>query len=296
MSNACSLIRVNPRPSAVGTFPSLNGQDRLDPVLPVDSDPPMPAPKSKKTTSRKTTAFPELEVPPAHDWRTTDQDEINRRKLRYAFVLTGTPIENRIDELHSLMDFLNPEVLGPLFRFNRDFYSLDERGRPEGYRNLDRLHARVAPYMIRRRKADVETELPRRTDHVRFVEMTSAQRTAYEDHEVTAKRIEDTLSNAGRNLKMARVLGESGFTAEARPPLLEAIRQIGGAVAIQNHLPSPRQPADCLRPPMSAHWKDQLPTLDQSLRDEAAPVTPIITLLTNTASSCRPSASSPMHA
>ena len=51
-------------------------------------------------------------------------------RSRYAFVLTGTPIENRIDELYSLMDFLNPPVLGPLFRFNREYYDLDERGRP----------------------------------------------------------------------------------------------------------------------------------------------------------------------
>src|SRR5438128_1957365 len=82
---------------------------------------------------------------------------------------TGTPIENRIDELHSLMDFLNPAVLGPLFRFNREFYELDERGRPGGYRNLDQLHERIAPYMLRRRKAEVETELPDRTDRNHFV-------------------------------------------------------------------------------------------------------------------------------
>ena len=60
---------------------------------------------------------------------------------RYAFVLTGTPIENRIDELYSIVDFLDPQVFGPLFRFNREFYALDERGRPVGYRNLDRAAA-----------------------------------------------------------------------------------------------------------------------------------------------------------
>ncbi|MBM3883430.1 MAG: hypothetical protein FJ387_27610 [Verrucomicrobia bacterium] len=57
---------------------------------------------------------------------------MKRLRSRYAFVLTGTPIENRTDELHSLMDFLDPAVLGPLFRFNRDFYDLDDRGRPAG--------------------------------------------------------------------------------------------------------------------------------------------------------------------
>ena len=73
---------------------------------------------------------------------------VKRLRSRYAFVLTGTPIENRIDELHSLMDFLDPAVLGPLFRFNRDFYELDERGRPAGYRNLDALGASPFPTLL----------------------------------------------------------------------------------------------------------------------------------------------------
>src|SRR6266568_9524515 len=94
------------------------------------------------------------------NWNTKTTQAIKRLRSRYAFILTGTPIENRIDELHSLMDFLNPALLGPLFRFNRDFYELDERGRPSGYRNLDKLHARIKPHMLRRRKAEVETELP----------------------------------------------------------------------------------------------------------------------------------------
>jgi SNF2 family DNA or RNA helicase len=52
-------------------------------------------------------------------------------------VLTGTPLENRIDEVYSIVQFLDPELFGPLFRFNREFYELDERGRPTGYRNLE---------------------------------------------------------------------------------------------------------------------------------------------------------------
>ncbi len=117
------------------------------------------------------------------NWSTKTAQAIKRLASRYAFVLTGTPIENRIDELYSLMDFLDPRALGPLFRFNRDFYEFDERGRPSGYRNLAQLHARVTPYMMRRRKADVETELPRRTDHVRFVPLAPPQRVHYEEHQ-----------------------------------------------------------------------------------------------------------------
>jgi hypothetical protein len=123
------------------------------------------------------------------NWSAKTSQAVKRLRSRYAFVLTGTPIENRIDELHSLMDFLNPAVLGPLFRFNRDFYDLDERGRPAGYRNLGQLHERIAPYLIRRRKADVETELPDRTDRNHFVALSEAQQAEYAEHERVVARL-----------------------------------------------------------------------------------------------------------
>ena len=123
------------------------------------------------------------------NWTTKTAQAVKRLESRYAFVLTGTPIENRIDELYSLIDFLNPGVLGPLFRFNRDFYELDDRGRPVGYRNLDQLHARVRPFMLRRRKADVETELPDRTDQTFLVPLSGEQKNRYLDHEAQVARL-----------------------------------------------------------------------------------------------------------
>jgi superfamily II DNA or RNA helicase len=123
------------------------------------------------------------------NWTTKTAQAVKRLESRYAFVLTGTPIENRIDELYSLIDFLNPGVLGPLFRFNREFYHLDDRGRPVGYRNLDQLHARVRPFMLRRRKSDVETELPDRTDQTFLVPLSSEQKNRYLDHEAQVARL-----------------------------------------------------------------------------------------------------------
>jgi len=123
------------------------------------------------------------------NWNTKTAQAVKRLKSRYAFILTGTPIENRIDELHSLMDFLDPSILGPLFRFNRAFYELDERGKPCGFRNLDQLHARIKPFMLRRRKADVETELPDRTDKTFMVPMSNEQKNCYADHEAQVARL-----------------------------------------------------------------------------------------------------------
>jgi superfamily II DNA or RNA helicase len=127
------------------------------------------------------------------NWSTKTAQAIKRLQSRYAFVLTGTPIENRIDELYSLMDFVDASALGPLFRFNRAFYDLDDRGRPQGYRNLEQLHAGIAPYMIRRRKSDVETELPSRTDRNHFVPLAEQQRSHYEEPEAEVTKLAFTL-------------------------------------------------------------------------------------------------------
>jgi ERCC4-related helicase len=123
------------------------------------------------------------------NWNTQTAQAVKRIRSRYAFVLTGTPIENRIDELYSLMDFLNPAVLGPLFRFNREFYKLDDRGKPAAYRNLDKLHERIKPCLLRRRKADVETELPERTDRTFFVKLSNEQQVRYDEHEQIVQRL-----------------------------------------------------------------------------------------------------------
>lgn len=123
------------------------------------------------------------------NWATKTAQAVKRLQSRYAFVLTGTPIENRIDELYSIVDFLNPALLGPLFRFNREFYRLDEKGRPEDYQNLAFLRERVRPVLLRRRKHHVETELPDRTDRNHFVKLTAAMQFDYDDYKQLASKL-----------------------------------------------------------------------------------------------------------
>jgi hypothetical protein len=117
------------------------------------------------------------------NWQSRTAQAVKRLRSPYAFVLTGTPVENRIDEIYSIVQFLDPALLGPLFRFNRDFYDLDERGRPAGYKNLDELHRRLAPVLLRRRKNEVEGQLPGRTDKHYFVPMDEEQAARYTDYE-----------------------------------------------------------------------------------------------------------------
>lgn len=129
------------------------------------------------------------------NWSTKTAQAVKRLESRHAFILTGTPIENRIDELRSLVDFLDPALLGPLFRFNREYYELDERGRPAGYKNLDLLRERVRPILLRRRKAQVETELPDRTDRNLFVALTPSMRREYGEIE---RMVGDLVAKAKR--------------------------------------------------------------------------------------------------
>jgi ERCC4-related helicase len=116
------------------------------------------------------------------NWATKTAQAVKRLESRYAFVLTGTPIENRIDELYSIVDFLDPSLLGSLFRFNRDFYQFDEKGRPSDYQNLPALRERVRPVLLRRRKHHVETEIPDRSDRNHFVQLTPAMRAEYDEY------------------------------------------------------------------------------------------------------------------
>jgi len=122
-------------------------------------------------------------------WGTKTAQAVKRLASPYAFVLTGTPLENRIDEIYSIIEFLDPQVFGPLFRFNREFYVLDDRGRPAGYANLDELRRRIRPLMLRRRKDEVEEQLPGRIDNNYFVEMSAAQRGPYEEYQARAARL-----------------------------------------------------------------------------------------------------------
>ena len=116
------------------------------------------------------------------NWQIKTARQVKSLRSPYAFVLTGTPVENRIDELYSIVQYLDPELVGPLFRFNREFYELDERGRPVDYKNLAELRRRVQPVMLRRRKSDVESELPGRTVKTYFVPMVEEQALRYADY------------------------------------------------------------------------------------------------------------------
>jgi superfamily II DNA or RNA helicase len=127
------------------------------------------------------------------NWRTKTATTVKRLQSRYAFVLTGTPLENRLDELYSIFQFIDPRILGPLWHFNDRFFHIEERRsgtyKVLGYRNLEELRGIIAPYTLRRTREEVLQDLPSRVDNNFFVEMTPAQMQAYQEYKETVARL-----------------------------------------------------------------------------------------------------------
>lgn len=122
------------------------------------------------------------------NWNTRTARSVKRLASPYAIVLTGTPLENRLEELVSIVGFVDRHRLGPTFRFLADHQVRDDNGKVVGYRDLDRIGKTLAPVLIRRTKNQVLTQLPERLDKNLFVRMTPQQRVHHEENrEVVAK-------------------------------------------------------------------------------------------------------------
>ncbi|WP_439378323.1 DEAD/DEAH box helicase [Amycolatopsis lexingtonensis] len=106
--------------------------------------------------------------------------ELRKVPARAKVALTGTPVENRLTELWSIVDWTTPGLLGPLDRFRRTVAKPIERDRDKEV--TERLAATVRPFLLRRRKTDpdIAPELPPKTETDRFVPLTAEQTTLYE--------------------------------------------------------------------------------------------------------------------
>jgi ERCC4-related helicase len=122
------------------------------------------------------------------NWRTKIAAAIKRIPSRYAFVLSGTPLENRLEDLYSLMQVIDARVLGPLWRYLVDFHITDERGKILGYRNLSELRRRLKPVMMRRDRALVRDQLPDRIEQRRDVAMSPQQAEIHDEAVANAAR------------------------------------------------------------------------------------------------------------
>jgi superfamily II DNA or RNA helicase len=113
------------------------------------------------------------------NWTTATARSIKQLKSRYAFVLTGTPLENKLEELFSVVEFIDGRRLGPAFRFLHEHREEDEHGKLIGYRGLDKIHDQLAPILLRRTRQQVLKDLPKRTDQILHVALTPQQAEPY---------------------------------------------------------------------------------------------------------------------
>ena len=123
------------------------------------------------------------------NWNTVAARALKRIESPYAIVLTGTPLENRLEELVSIVQYVDQHRLGPTWRLRHTHQTTDEAGRVIGYKNLDQLGKTLAPVLLRRRKAEVLKQLPPRIDNTMFVPMTAEQRRHHEENGEIVARI-----------------------------------------------------------------------------------------------------------
>ncbi|RFS15256.1 DEAD/DEAH box helicase [Emticicia sp. C21] len=109
------------------------------------------------------------------NWKTKVSQQIKRIVTPYSIVLTGTPLENKLEELYSIMQFIDVYRLGPMYRFLSEHQITDESGQIIGYKNLNRIAETLSDILIRRTKKEVLSELPKRMDKNLFVPMTPQQ-------------------------------------------------------------------------------------------------------------------------
>src|SRR5262245_25069188 len=123
------------------------------------------------------------------NWESKTSRAVKKLRSRYALVLTGTPLENKLEELYSIVQFVDDRRLGPAFQFLHDHRLLDSDGKLLGYRNLEAIRERLRPVLLRRTREEVLSQLPARTDTVLYVEMAEEQRALYAEHNQVLVRL-----------------------------------------------------------------------------------------------------------
>jgi len=116
------------------------------------------------------------------NWRAKISQNIKRLRSPYALILTGTPVENNIEELYSLVQYIDPFLLGSLHHFLSGHQVKDAVGKVIGYQGLNGIGEQLSGIMLRRRKKDVLKQLPARMDKNLFVPLTDQQRDLHTEY------------------------------------------------------------------------------------------------------------------
>jgi SNF2 family DNA or RNA helicase len=159
------------------------------------------------------------------NWETKTSRIIKALKSPFALVLSGTPLENRLDELFSVVEFIDDRRIGPAFRFFNRHRVVDEKGKLLGYKNLDQLRQALGPILLRRTRAKVLEELPPRTTEVIRIAPTDEQADLEQGHRRIVQTIinkkylsEMDLLRLQKALLMCRMCADSTYLVDKRTP------------------------------------------------------------------------------
>ncbi len=159
------------------------------------------------------------------NWEAKTTQTIKSLRSRFALVLTGTPLENRLDDLFSIVEFVDERRLGPSFRFFNSHRIVDKKGKLLGYKNMDKLREKLSPILLRRTRKEVLKQLPQRTDNIIRIPPSAEQY----DINSSQKRIIQTIVNKPyiseidllrlqKALLICRMAADSTFLVDKKPP------------------------------------------------------------------------------
>jgi hypothetical protein len=110
------------------------------------------------------------------NWESQIARYVKALKAPFRFALTGTPLENNLLEYFSILQFVDPDVLGPMWRFVVEYHILSDKGHVIQTRNVSALHKRTADVVLRRGRAFVADSLPARQEIRMTVSLDARQR------------------------------------------------------------------------------------------------------------------------
>jgi hypothetical protein len=261
----------------------------------------------------------ELQAASSQDWRTTDEDEVNRRG-KPAFLakpeqlISSPEIKSKAPAARSSADralnfaqaarqrlngaLVRCEERFPLHGPNSVLYVVVERDAAQFRRQLDALHqscfvssevAAMPPVRMEVIDRATEESLRRLTETGLVATTTRATRPLWPMEPAApgpepltkAERAKAATfrAHAARKLKMAAVLAEGDLAEEARTAWLEAVEPLGRALAVEKRLPEPPCLEDALLPPLGLAWNGALPLVRAFLRDTSHAIPPVVTAL-----------------
>ncbi|WDP92031.1 MAG: DEAD/DEAH box helicase [Desulfobacter sp.] len=127
------------------------------------------------------------------NFSTRTAETVKRLPKKHAVVLTGTPLENKPEDLYSIVQFLDPYKFTPLWQFSADHYRItrEAKNKIAGYKNLAGLREKLRDILIRRTWDEVSDQLPPTVTSTYYIDLAPEQR---QRHRACAARLGEILA------------------------------------------------------------------------------------------------------